>query len=81
MTTKGQATIPKEVRERLHLKPGDKVKFFFHPDGHVAILPKVPASTLKGIVKSRLGRPSTLEEMDESIADEAVARTVRSKRR
>jgi AbrB family looped-hinge helix DNA binding protein len=33
LSRKGQATIPKAVRERLHLKPGDRFKFLFHPDG------------------------------------------------
>ncbi|MGF1626763.1 MAG: AbrB/MazE/SpoVT family DNA-binding domain-containing protein, partial [Alphaproteobacteria bacterium] len=35
ITSKGQATIPKRVRDRLGLKPGDRVRFFFHPDGSV----------------------------------------------
>jgi AbrB family looped-hinge helix DNA binding protein len=37
LTTKGQATIPKAIREHLHLKPGDRVKFFVHPDGSVVL--------------------------------------------
>jgi AbrB family looped-hinge helix DNA binding protein len=28
ITVKGQATIPKAIREHLHLKPGDRVKCF-----------------------------------------------------
>jgi len=67
ITAKGQATIPKAVREHLQLKPGDRVKFFFHPDGTVALLPKRPVSTLRGIVKAR-DRAVTLDEMDEAIA-------------
>lgn len=31
ITVKGQATIPKAIREHLALKPGDRVKFFVHP--------------------------------------------------
>ncbi|MBI2171854.1 MAG: AbrB/MazE/SpoVT family DNA-binding domain-containing protein [Chloroflexi bacterium] len=27
MTTKGQVTVPKEVRERLGLRPGDELEF------------------------------------------------------
>ena len=27
LTTKGQVTIPKEVRERLGLRPGDEIEF------------------------------------------------------
>ncbi len=68
LTSKGQATIPKAVREFLHLEPGDKVKFFFHPSGHVVILPRLPASALRGIVPPRPGPPPTIEEMDEAVA-------------
>ncbi|MGO9058320.1 MAG: AbrB/MazE/SpoVT family DNA-binding domain-containing protein [Candidatus Binataceae bacterium] len=65
VTTKGQATIPKPIRVHLGLKPGDRVKFFVHPDGGVVLLPKLPASALRSIVKSRR-RPVTIEEMSEA---------------
>lgn len=52
ITVKGQATIPKAVREHLGLKPGDRVKFFVHPDGSVVLLPKRPASALRGILRA-----------------------------
>lgn len=70
ITSKGQATIPKAIREHLHLKPGDRVKFFVHPDGTVFLLPKIPVSALRGIVKAR--RRVTLEEMEEAIASGAT---------
>ena len=73
ITSKGQATIPKAVRRHLGLKPGDRVKFFFHPDGSVVLLPKLPASAIRGFVE-HAGRPVTLDEMDEAIADGAAGR-------
>jgi antitoxin PrlF len=51
ITSKGQTTIPKAVRDHLGLRPGDRVKFFIHPDGSVVLLPKLPASALRGIVR------------------------------
>lgn len=42
LSIKGQTTIPKAIREHLHLEPGERVKFFLHPDGSVVILPKSP---------------------------------------
>lgn len=66
ITVKGQITIPKAIREHLHVKPGDRVKFFVHPNGTVFLLPKIPVSALRGIVKS--SRRATLEEMDQAIA-------------
>jgi AbrB family looped-hinge helix DNA binding protein len=44
ITVKGQATIPKPIRKHLGLQPGDRVKFFVHPDGSVVLLPKLPPS-------------------------------------
>lgn len=67
ITSKGQATIPKPIRDYLGLKSGDRVKFFLHPDGTVVLLPKRPATALRGIVKARK-RPVTLAEMDKAIA-------------
>jgi AbrB family looped-hinge helix DNA binding protein len=78
ITTKGQATIPKAVREHLGLKPGDRVKFFMHPDGSVVLLPKRPASVLRGIVKPR--RPVTIEEMSEAAAAGAIANALPRRR-
>jgi AbrB family looped-hinge helix DNA binding protein len=73
LTTKGQVTIPKAMREKLHLAPGDKVKFFLHPDGSLAILPKLPASSLRGLMRHS-GPPVSLEEMEAGIAKGATAR-------
>ena len=71
ITAKGQATIPKAIREHLGLKPGDRIKFFVHPNGSVVLLPKLPASALRGFLKSR--KPGvTIEEMEEAITSGAV---------
>jgi antitoxin PrlF len=79
LTVKGQATIPKAVREYLHLGPGDRIKFFLHPDGTVVILPKLPASRLKGMVRTR--RRVSLDEMDAAIAEGASAGNKQAKKR
>ena len=79
LSIKGQTTIPKMIREHLHLKSGDRVKFFVHPDGSVVILPKLPTSALRGMVSSRRRRPVTLDEMDRAIAAGATGSRTRSK--
>ena len=78
VTSKGQATIPKAIREHLGLKPGDRLKFFMHPDGSVVLLPKRPAAILRGIVKSR--RSVTIEEMSEAAAAGAAANALPRRR-
>jgi len=80
ITSKGQMTIPKAIREHLHVKAGDRVKFFVHPNGTVVLLPVLPITALRGIVPHR-GRPVTLEEMDDAIATGAIERARPPKRR
>ncbi len=77
LSSKGQATIPKAVRERLQIKAGDRFKFFFHPDG-VMILPKIPTKRLKGSVP-KLARPVRLEEIEKAIQAGATERFRRKK--
>jgi antitoxin PrlF len=78
ITSKGQATIPKAIREHLGLKVGDRVKFFLRPDGCVVLLPMRSAAALRGIVKSSRRRPVTIEEMSAAVeagaADAALGR-------
>lgn len=81
ITIKGQATIPKAIREHLGLKPGDRVKFFVHPNGSVVLLPKLPASALRGMIKSRRRRPVTTAEMAEAVAAGATNSERRTLRR
>ena len=80
ITVNGQATIPKAIREYLRLKPGDRVKFFVHPDGSVVLLPKRPTSFLRGIIKGQR-RSVTLKEMDAAISEGATGTMLRVKRR
>ncbi len=76
ITSKGQATIPKAIREHLGLKPGDRVKFFMHPDGSVVLLPKLPVTSLRGIAGPAM-RPASFADMDSAIAAGAGRRSPR----
>jgi antitoxin PrlF len=80
ITSKGQATIPKAIRDHLQIKPGDRIKFFVHPDGSVVLLPKLPVSALRGIVKPRR-RTVAIEEMKEAAVAGAAEYAMRRKRR
>lgn len=37
LTSKGQTTIPKEIRDGLGMKPGDRMSFTLMPDGTVVM--------------------------------------------
>jgi AbrB family looped-hinge helix DNA binding protein len=73
LSSKNQATIPKQVRDYLNLKAGDRFKFFLQPDGAVVILPKIRTSKLRGSVP-KLNRPVSIEEMDVAIRAGATER-------
>lgn len=79
LTSKGQATVPKAVRDHLGVRPGDKIRYFIHPDGTVLILPVRPVSVLRGMLKSH--KHVTVEQMDEAIRKKAAARDRRSRSR
>ena len=64
LTSKGQMVVPKSIRERLGLHPGDRLDFVVQDDGNVLIRPATEnVDRLKGLLR-RPGRPSvTVEEM------------------
>ncbi len=47
ITSKGQVTIPKRVREALRLAPGDRVDFAVDSTGQVVLQKAAPRSTAK----------------------------------
>jgi AbrB family looped-hinge helix DNA binding protein len=67
MTSKGQITVPKDIRLKLGLKPGDRIRFLLEADGRVRLMPaKRDISDLVGVLpKPRRALP--IEEMDEAI--------------
>jgi len=78
VTSKGQTTIPKRIREHLRLGSGDRVEFVIDREGRVVLTPlKVDIRELRGML-GRAPRHVTIEEMDEAIK-EAIVRKYRSK--
>ena len=68
LTKKYQTTIPKSVREALHLHSGDKIMFVMDKKSHVVLKKATPldvayTSSLEG----------TLEEWNSAIDDNAYA--------
>ena len=68
LTSKGQITIPIEVRRKMGLKPGDRVRFVEGENGEFILKPKTGSiMDMYGIGKW-VGPPVTIEEMNETIA-------------
>ena len=69
ITSKGQTTLPKAVREALSVQAGDRVRYVIQ-DREVRILPVRPVSRLFGILRHD-GPAATLEDMERAIAEGA----------
>ena len=75
LTSKGQTTIPKLVREHLKLSPGDKLDFVIEAEGRVVIRPaKLDVRELKGLLKRHDGRVLSIGEMNAAIASGAIGK-------
>lgn len=72
VTSKGQTTVPKEVRQNLHLHSGSKLVWIKKSDTEYVVSTTVPLMSLKGMLKSPLNRPATIKEMNEAIAEGAA---------
>jgi AbrB family looped-hinge helix DNA binding protein len=69
LTTKGQITIPKEVREHLGVDTGDRLSFVAQDDGTVLIKPMTHhVRELGGFLHRSKQKPVSVNEMDEAIA-------------
>ncbi len=70
ITSKGQTTLPKRVREALGVGAGDRVRYVID-DGEVRILAVRPIRRLFGVLRHD-GPPVTLEQMENAVADGAA---------
>ena len=68
ITSKGQITLPRRVREHLRVQVGDTVDFVIGADGEVRVRSgDVDVSQLKGLLRQPGRRPITIEAMNAAI--------------
>ena len=64
LTSKGQTTIPKEIRDSLGIKPGDRMTFTLMPDGTVVMRVKTKrAADLAGLLHKKGRKAVPVEQM------------------
>ena len=64
LTSKGQTTVPKAIRESLRLKPGDRISFTPMPDGTVLMRVKNKSvMSLAGSLRRRRRKALPVEEL------------------
>ena len=68
LTSKGQITLPKAIREHLRVGTGDAIDFIVGADGEVRVRAgDVDVSELKGLLRQPGRRAVSVEEMDTAI--------------
>jgi AbrB family looped-hinge helix DNA binding protein len=64
LTSKGQTTIPKDIRDALGLKPKDRIHYTLMHDGTVIMRAKTRSIVeLKGVLYDPERKPLTIEQM------------------
>lgn len=70
LSTKGQLVVPKEVRDFLRLRPGDRIDFVVRDSGEVVIRPAVvDVLELRGLLHRPGRAPVSLDEMKRAVRD------------
>lgn len=66
LTSKGQITLPREIRDHLGLETGDRISFEIRDGAVLVEAETVDLRTLRGIIKRR-GRRVSVAEMSEAV--------------
>ena len=78
LTSKGQITIPKELRDRLGLQPGDVLQFAEDERGRILLAGPVAVEGALGSLSHRAPRrPVTVERMNAAVRRRARAKARR----
>ena len=68
ITSKGQTTIPRKIREHLHLQPGDKIDFIVEENGRVVLEPAtLDVAALEGILHRPGMKAVSVEDMNKAL--------------
>lgn len=82
VTSKGQTTVPKKVRDYLGLDAGTQVEWVIEEGGRVIVKPrKLRAVDLAGFLGPSPIGPVSIEEMNEAIGQAIVERFERATKR
>jgi len=67
LTSRGQTTIPKSIREELRLQPGDRIEFILEEDQVVIRRAGADITALDGMLDRSDREPVSVEAMNEAI--------------
>ncbi len=80
LTSKGQTTIPREIRDHLKLRVGDRIDFLIEADGKVVLKPiNTDIRAFDGLLAGRYqGKPVSVEEMNSSVSRHLASKYART---
>ena len=75
LTSKGQITLPRAVRQALGVEAGDKIDFVAEADGGIRVVAlRQDAKRLRGRFAGRAAAPVSVQAMADAVQAEAAAR-------
>lgn len=81
LTSKGQITLPKEIRDALSLDAGAKLDFSIQSDGTLCVRPmKRSVSSIVGLLRVPAAKAATVEELDRALEKHLAAKHDRIRR-
>ena len=69
ITSKGQVTIPKKIRDKLGLKPGDTLNFDIKDSRTISVTRKKSIDEAFGMLQRENQESFTIEEMNQGVAE------------
>lgn len=81
LTSKGQVTLPKEIRDALNLDAGAKLDFSIQPDGTLCVRAlKRSATAIIGLLQKPVGKAASVDEMSRAVETHLAAKHDRIRR-
>ncbi len=77
LSSKGQVTVPKAIRELLRVEAGDKLRFVVAPDGSVRVRGVSGDLAALGKILPPPRRRASIEDFDRAIRGRLAARAAR----
>ena len=69
LSSKGQVTIPRAIRQALKVEVGDRIDFVLEAEGRVVVRPTLgDVTSLKGLLRRPGRKPVSLKQMNAAIA-------------
>ncbi|MEQ1557489.1 MAG: AbrB/MazE/SpoVT family DNA-binding domain-containing protein [Methyloglobulus sp.] len=79
ITSKGQITVPKNIRDQLHIEPGTQLDFTVMADGTISVRPlNRTALSIVGTLQRPGLKAVTVEQMNDAVEAEANERYQRA---